>query len=660
MALWCAAPILPAKLEYSGVEPSVSDTDSRPPADHGAHTLYGSKPTAKTGRRKRWIFIVLGVVAVALVLWFISNATTPASTGAGGPGGAGGGRGGGRGGRGGGGGAPTAISAAKATQGEIPIYLNELGTATPPATVTVVAQISGQLQTVAFTEGQMVTKGQFLAQIDPRPYQQMLLNAQATQAKDQALLVNARVDLKRYQTLVSQDSVSHQTLDTQVALVNQDEAQVKADEALVAQQKLNLIYCHITAPVSGRVGLRQVDPGNYVTAGTTNGLVVITVVNPMDVLFTLPEDNLSQVTARLHAGAVLPAVAFDRSQANQLAVGTLLTLDNQVDTTTGTVRAKARFDNTNGVLFPNQFVNIRLTVDTLKNVVVVPTSAVLKGPDSMFVYTVQSDRTVAVTKVKVGPAAGENTAILSGLEAGDVVVTDGSDRLKEGGRVMLPGDCIPASQRMGGGKGAGGAAGGKASGGGGFFGLFKKPAVDPMASMRCKPGQHPSSLLDGANAGAFKLNFGPAAAPVAAAPGSATVTAVSHTSKTTTTAPADAATPQPAPQAVAPAAAPAAPASQGGGQGGGGGGHGGAARLQAMMQQLNLDPAQQQQAQAIFTAAGQQAQASGDMRGAMQGAFAKFATILRPDQKAKFEQLRAEAAARRAQREAGGGGQSDQ
>ena len=640
----------------------MSDTDSRPPADHGAHTLYGSKPAAKTGRRKRWIFIVLGVLIVALALWFISNATAPPATGAGG---AGGGRGGGRGGRGGGGGAPTAISAAKATQGEIPIYLDELGTATPPATVTVVAQISGQLQTVAFTEGQMVTKGQFLAQIDPRPYQQMLLNAQATQAKDQALLANARVDLKRYQTLVAQDSVAKQTLDTQVALVNQDEAQVKADEALVAQQKLNLIYCHITAPVSGRVGLRQVDPGNYVTAGTTNGLVVITVVNPMDVLFTLPEDNLAQVTARLHAGAVLPAVALDRSQANQLAVGALLTLDNQVDTTTGTVRAKARFANANGALFPNQFVNIRLTVDTLKNVIVVPTSAVLKGPDSMFVYTVQPDRTVTVTKVKVGPAAGENTAILSGLEAGDVVVTDGSDRLKEGGRVMLPGDCIPAGQRMGGGAGGkgAGAAGGKAKGGAGFFGLFKKPAPDPLAAMRCKPGQHPSSMLDGASAGAFKLNFGPAAP---ATPGAATVTTVSRTSKTTTTAPADAAAPQPAPQAAAPATAPAAPAPaapQAGGQEGGGhggGGHGGAARLQAMMQQLNLDPAQQQQAQAIFTAAGQQAQASGDMRGAMQGAFAKFATILRPDQKAKFEQLRAEAAARRAQREAGGGGQSDQ
>ncbi len=626
----------------------MSDTDSRPPADHGAHTLYGSRPTPASGRRKRWIFIVLGVVILGLVLWYIYGATAPATTG---PGGAAG-RGGGGGRRGGGGGVPTAISAAKAVQGDMPIYLNELGTATPPATVTVVAQISGQLQQVAFKEGQIVAKGQFLAQIDPRPYQQMLLSAQATQAKDEALLANARVDLKRYQTLVSQDSVARQTLDTQEATVRQDEAQVKADIAAVAQQKLNLIYCHITAPVAGRVGLRQVDPGNYVTAGTTNGLVVITVVDPMDVLFTLPEDNLAQVSARLRTGAVLPTVAFDRTQTNQLAVGQLLTLDNQVDTTTGTIRAKARFNNANGALFPNQFLNIRLTVDTLKNTVIVPTSAVLKGPNGMFVYTVQPDRTVAVTNVTLGPAAGESTAILSGLEAGDVVVTDGSDRLKDGGRVMLPGDCIPAGQRMGGAAaGKGGAGGGQsAKGGGGFFGLFKKPATDPMAAMRCKPGQHPSTLLNGGAASAFKLNFGPAApapAPSAGAPG--TTTTISHTAKTTTTEAASAPVAAPPP----PAAAPAAPQSEGGG-------HGGAARLQAMMQALNLDPAQQQQAQAIFAAAGQQAQASGDMRAAMMGAFAKFETILRPDQKAKFQQLRAEAAARRAQHEAAGGGQSDQ
>jgi multidrug efflux system membrane fusion protein len=583
---------------------------------------------------------------VGLALWWIYGATQPAATG-----GAAAGGGARRGGHGGAGGMPTAVNGAKALVGDMPIYLNELGTATPPATVTVVAQISGQLQSIGFREGQMVKKGQFLAQIDPRPYQAALEQAQGVEAKDEALLANARIDLKRYQTLLTQDSVARQTVDTQAALVRQDEAQVKADKAAVDTQKLNLVYCHITAPISGRVGLRQVDVGNYVTANTTNGVVVITEVDPMDVLFTLPEDNLAIVAARMRSGAVLTAVAFDRAQLNQLAVGQLFTLDNQVDTTTGTVRAKARFNNADGALFPNQFINIRLTVDTLKNAVIVPTSAILKGPNGMFVYEVQPDRTVAVTNVKVGPAAGENTAILSGLDAGAVVVTDGSDRLKAGGRVILPGDCIPAGGRRHGGAAAGaGGATTKPKGGDGFFGLFaKKPAADPMAAMRCKPGQHPSSLLSGGGGGAFNLNFGAASTPppAAAAPGAVTTTEVVHSLKTTSTAPADAAAAGPAPQAAQ------APTVQTGGGG----------RMQAMISSLNLDPAQQVQAKAIFDAARQQAQASDDpsaMRGIMQGAFAKLAIILRPDQKPKLQQIQAEMAARRAQREAAGGGQSDQ
>jgi multidrug efflux system membrane fusion protein len=614
------------------------------------------------------------VVIVAIVLWAIYAFTAPAQS-AGGPGGAGAGRGGGRhGGAGGrGGGAPTAVNAAKAATGDMPIYLNELGTATPLATVTVTAQIAGQLQTVAFHEGEIVKKGQFLAQIDPRPTEQALLQAEGQLAKDKATLGNDQLNLKRYQTLAAQDSIAKQTVDTQAATVRQDQAQIKADEAAVQAQKINLIYCHITAPVAGRVGLRQVDPGNYVTVGSSTGIVVITELDPMDVLFTLPEDNIDQVAARMRSGASLEAVAFDRAQTNQLAAGKLLTLDNQVDTTTGTVRAKARFANGNGALFPNQFVNIRLTVDTLHNVVIVPTSAVLKGPQGMFVYLVGQDRTVTVNPVKTGPAAGENTAILSGLQAGDVVVTDGSDRLKDGARVMLPGDCIPAGGRRGGQSGAqGGAQGGGAQGGGhgakaqgGFFGLFAKPAQDPMAAFRCKPGQHPSSLLTSSGSSAFALNFGPAkAAPAAPAGGATTTTVAVTTTKTTTRS-----GPAPSPSPAAPAPAPGGDQAQtsggrhGGGQGGGqgGGGHGGGAgHLQEMLQQLNLDANQQQQAQAIFAAAGQQAQSSGDFRGAMQGAFAKLDAILRPDQKAKLQQLRAEAAARRAQREAAGGGSPDQ
>ena len=382
----------------------MSDTDPRPSNPSGAHSTYGARPTQSGGRRKRWIFIVGGVLIAALVLWVVFMVTTPAQN----AGGRGGRHGGGErgGGHGGAGGPPTAVNAAKAAPGDMPIYLNELGTVTPLATVTVVAQIAGQLQTVAFREGQMVQKGQFLAQIDPRPTEQALLQAQGQLAKDQATLANDNINLKRYQTLLAQDSIARQQVDTQAATVRLDAGQVKADQAAVQAQKINLIYCHITAPVAGRVGLRQVDPGNYITVGSSTGIVVITEINPMDVLFTVPEDNLDEVTARVHAGAVLTATAFDRSQTNQLAVGHLLTLDNQVDTTTGTVRAKARFDNGNGALFPNQFVNIRLTVDTLHNVIIVPTSAVLKGPQGMFAYVVQQDRTVAVTPVKVGPAAG--------------------------------------------------------------------------------------------------------------------------------------------------------------------------------------------------------------------------------------------------------------
>ena len=594
----------------------VSATDPRPPNPTGAHTIYGSASASGPGgpvrpgggRRKRWIFIVIGVVVAALVLWGVYMFTAPAAGGAAGGRGGGGRHGGG--GRGGAGGAPTAVNAAKAATGDMPVYLNELGTATPLATVTVTAQIAGQLQTVAFHEGQMVKKGQFLAQIDPRPTEQALLSAQGTLAKDTATLANDRINLKRYQTLVAQDSIARQTLDTQAATVRLDEGQIKADEAAVQTQKINLIYCHITAPVAGRVGLRQVDPGNYVTVGAATGIVVITQIDPMDVLFTLPEDNLDQVSARMRAGASLDAVAFDRAQVNQIAAGKLFTLDNQVDTTTGTVRAKARFDNGNGALFPNQFVNIRLTVDTLHNVVIVPTSSVLKGPQGMFVYAVQQDRTVAVTNVKTGPAAGENTAILSGLDAGEVVVTDGSDRLKDGARVLLPGDCLPAGGRHGGAGGSSGQGGAKKAEQGGFFGLFKKPAPDPSAAFRCKPGQKPSSLLSGGGASAFALNFGPAkgATPAATAAATTSTTTSKTVSTTTVSGAAPATAEQAKPAAPAPQSAPSPPAQPqgdaGGGEGGGHGHGGGAARLQMMMQQLNLDANQQQQAQAIFAAAG--------------------------------------------------------
>lgn len=651
----------------------MSSTDPRPPSDE-AHTIYGRKAALRSeSRRRRWIFIAAGLLVFVLLGVFIYQATTPAETGGYGAGGGHGGHGGGRGGRGGAGGGaggpPTSVNAARAVQGDMPIYLTELGTVTPLATVTVIPQISGVLQVVNFKEGQIVKKGDFLAQIDPRPYEAALKQAEGTLAKDKAALEVARTDLRRYQELQAQNSIAKQTVDDQQGTVRQDEGQVINDQGAVDTQKLNLVYCHITAPVSGRVGLRQVDPGNYVTAGTANGIVVLTVLDPMDVLFTIPEDNVDQVTRRVRSGAKLEAAALDRAQSKTLATGSLLTLDNQVDTTTGTVRAKARFTNPTGALFPNEFVNLRLTVDTLKNATLVPTSAILKGPDGMFVYTAQKERFLAsahVTPVKVGPASGETTAVLSGLEPGAVVITDGSDRLKDGSRVFLPGDCIAGGGRGGrGGYGPGGSgqgASGASHGAGrspqggspGFFGLFaKKPAQDPLAAMRCRPGEKPHSLLQGGPGG------GPSA-PTTGAPahGAAPYEAAAETPATQATAPAAARGSFPA---SAPSPAPGQVAAPSGGQDGGrgegaGGGHGG--RAQALLAQLNLDPQQQAKAQAIFTAAREEAASSGDYRGAMQGAFAKLDGILRPDQKAKLAALRAQMAARRAQE--GGGGSPDQ
>jgi multidrug efflux system membrane fusion protein len=316
--------------------------------------------------------------------------------------------------------------------------LTALGTVTPLATVTVKTQIAGQLVQVAFQEGQMVRAGDFLAQIDPRPYQLALSQYEGQLQRDQALLKAAEVDLARYKTLVAEDSIARQTLDTQDALVQQYRGTVETDQAQVNTAKLNLVYCHITAPVTGRVGLRQVDPGNYVQTSDSAGIVVITQMQPITVLFTLPEDNLPAVMKRLHDGATLPTTAFDRAQTAQLASGRLMTVDNQIDVTTGTVKLRAQFDNADEALFPNQFVNVRLLVDSLKNVTVIPTAAVLRGAPGTYVYQVKSDNTVTVRPIKLGPVAGERVAVLSGIEPGEQVVVDGSDKLREGAQVTLP------------------------------------------------------------------------------------------------------------------------------------------------------------------------------------------------------------------------------
>src|SRR6516165_8395497 len=334
-------------------------------------------------------------------------------------------------------GAPVPVGVVPVEKGDMPVTLSQLGTVTPLATVTVKTQISGYLMQVAFQEGQMVKKGDFLAQIDPRPYQVTLEQAQAQLAKDQALLKNAQLDLQRYNTLVAQNSIAKQTRDTQVSLVAQYEATVKADQAQIDAQKLNLTYCRIISPVTGRVGLRQVDAGNYVQTSDPNGIVVVTQLQPISVIFTLPEDNLPEVLKRVRAGATLPVTAYDRTGTTELGKGRLDTVDNQIDTTTGTVKLRAIFDNEQETLFPNQFVNVKLLVDTRQDTEIVPSSAVQRGAPGTFVYVVKPDHTVAVQKVKVGPTDGQRIAIASGLQPGESVVIDGADRLRDGAKVTV-------------------------------------------------------------------------------------------------------------------------------------------------------------------------------------------------------------------------------
>jgi membrane fusion protein, multidrug efflux system len=335
---------------------------------------------------------------------------------------------------------PQPVHVATAALGDVPIVITALGTVTPLATVTVRTQLAGILQSVAFQEGQMVKEGDVLAQIDPRPYQNSLENAQGALAKDMALLQTARVDLKRYQTLLAQDSIASQQVDTQASLVKQYEGQVKSDQASIETFKLDLVYARITAPVSGRVGLRQVDAGNYVTPSDANGIVVITQLQPISVIFTTSEDNLPAIAKQMHAGAKLSTMAYDRNNTTSLETGWLETVDNQIDTSTGTVKLRALFPNTEQMLFPNQFVNARLLLDTLHGAVIVPSSAVLNGSAGPFVYAVKPDNTVAVRQVKVGPVDGERTSIVSGLAAGERVVIDGSDRLRDGAKISIPAD----------------------------------------------------------------------------------------------------------------------------------------------------------------------------------------------------------------------------
>jgi membrane fusion protein, multidrug efflux system len=334
--------------------------------------------------------------------------------------------------------APQPVGAATVSKGDIDITLNGLGTVTPLATVTVQTQINGQLVGIGFKEGQIVKKGDFLAQIDPRPYQVALEQAEATLLRDLALLQGAKIDLARYQKLAKQNSIAQQQADDQLYLVKQYEGTVKLDQAAIDNAKLNLVYCHIVSPVTGKVGLRLVDVGNYIQTTATTGITVLTELQPITVVFPVAQDFLPEIQKRTASGAKLPVTAYDRSGAMKLGEGTLFAIDSQIDPTTGTVKFKAEFDNDDLALFPQQFVNTQLLIDTLKDVVISPTAAIQRGAPGTFVFKILPDNKVAVTKVKLGPVQGERVAVLSGLSVGDKVVVDGADRLRDGSVVAIP------------------------------------------------------------------------------------------------------------------------------------------------------------------------------------------------------------------------------
>ena len=404
--------------------------------------LPPSPPPGPSRRRGRWVGRGIGLIvllAAALLVWH--RAETPTSP---------------RGefGKGQREAPPQAVRVASVTKGDMPITVDALGTVTPFGTVTIRTQIAGKLMEIGFTEGQMVKKGDFIAQIDPRPYQAALAQAQGQLAKDQAVLGQAESDLVRYETLNKQDSIAKQQVVSQQALVAQDKAAVAIDEAQVDTAQLNLNYTRIASPITGRAGLRLVDPGNYLQPSDSTGIVVITQMDPISVVFSIPEDDLPRIAARLSAGAKLETTVFDRANVNKLATGTLTTYDSQVDVTTGTIKMRATFDNSEGLLFPNQFVNVRLLVDTLTGVTLAPNAAIQIGPSGDFVYLLNADSTVSKRDIEVGPTDHRATTITKGLAPGDQVVVDGVDRLRDGARVRLAGDAPQATAPAAGARGS--------------------------------------------------------------------------------------------------------------------------------------------------------------------------------------------------------------
>ena len=377
-----------------------------------------SNETQPERRRRLWprviVICVVFIVAIALIAHFYesdkpakANAVPPAM--------------------------PVVVATART--GNMPIYLTGLGSVTALNTVTVRSRVDGELFNVTVREGQMVTAGQLIAEIDPRPFEVQLIQAQGQKERDEATLANARIDLERYRVLVAQNAVPRQQYDTQVSTVRQLEATTKADQGAVESAQLQLVYTRITSPINGRIGLRQVDPGNIVHASDQNGIAIITQVQPINVVFTIAQDNLPPILKKLHAGVQMPVQVFDRDFRTKLANGTLLTVDNQIDVTTGTVRLKAIFQNDDNALFPNQFVNARLLLDTRRGVALAPAAAIQHGPQTTFVFLVKTDSTVETRDVRVGLIEGEVALIEQGLSAGDVVVTQGVDKLQPGMKV---------------------------------------------------------------------------------------------------------------------------------------------------------------------------------------------------------------------------------
>jgi membrane fusion protein, multidrug efflux system len=397
----------------------------RPPVEERPQEVQVGKVRVK--KRRRWLWLP-GMILLAVVLYYVwprkgsSNATGTAPPTAGlrmrAPG-------------------VIPVDAAKAWKGNIGVYVTGLGSVTPVYTVTVTSQISGYLMDVFYKQGQMVHKGDMLALIDPRPYEVMLENDQAALARDTATYNNAIVDLHRYQVLVPERAETEQTLATQAATVKSDAAILKTDQAAIDTAKLDLVYCNIRSPINGRVGLRLVDPGNYVTAGSTSGLVVITQIQPITVIFTIAEDQLPEVYQRWHAGERLAVYAYDRTNTTQIATGYLETIDNQIDPTTGTVKLRALFNNSDGALFANEFVNARLLVEEKRGVTLAPNEAVQRSSQESYVYIVNPNSTVKMQTVKLGTTEGNVTQITSGLAPGQVVVTSGVDKLQQGSKVRV-------------------------------------------------------------------------------------------------------------------------------------------------------------------------------------------------------------------------------